>query len=258
MYPEPYNETITRQLIQVERHTILLTKYECEHGINLYFGDFTNWYIHCAFDKEDETLASCGNLFIQQYEIMGWADDNTSAIDTRGFIRLLLQYIHDQYPIVTTLKFNDLSTRDGVNLAVMSYLCTGKTWYEKEFGAYISDIAKSNICYENDKKRLQAAKSLPWEEIRILIHNGKWFGYTDEELKQRYEGAQTWQDFFGPILDEMGITEFCSFISHWLYIFNIRYFNNLMSHIFIMPVADCGLQYQISDYKSSERRSEKT
>jgi hypothetical protein len=261
-YPDEYNSNsyVSRYKISIGHQTILLTKYESDDEISLYFGGFLKWCIHCDINKQNGQINPLGNIIKLRYDILCSLDDKFSrGTDTKALVNLLLQYIHNNYPDVTTLEFNDLSWRpcdDGspVDLTVMTYLWTGKTWYEKNFDAYISNKNNSNINYYNYKNKLELAKSLPWEKIVKIIKNGAKLGYTDEELKQRYETAQTWKEFFNPIVDEKGISSFCIFVSPWLTKFTNEYFSNLMSLVFIMPIKERGVKYEISDYKNGGAR----
>jgi hypothetical protein len=176
--------------------------------------------------------------------------------DMKKLVQLMIQYIHDTYPSVEYLSFNDLSTKrcdtaNEVNLAVMTYLYAETTWYEKNFRAQIAPQSKAE--WERISTKYQHAKKGPWDTMKRTIKNYKSLPYTAEELQHMYESANTWRAFFEPIAEKITIQQFCIFVSEWLDSFIAKYFNNLMGLTYRMPIAETHIQYTKEIYHSGGR-----
>ena len=202
--------------------------------------------------------------------------------DTKQLLYFLIQYIHNTYPAVKVLQFNDLSTRKcdnmtEVNLAVMAYLYTEKTWYEKNFSATIAKQSKNafdDIIIKWNKSKIQT----PWYIIKDMIYNYKELPFTEKELEELYNHKElqlhlteqelisiykdisvakitSWKDFFEPIFKKIGISQFCIFVSPWLDSFISENFNNLMGLTYDIPIKETGLKYIKNDFIGGRYKS---
>jgi hypothetical protein len=252
-YPEKCdNQTIQKKKVLLGNKSILLTEYVSDRSINIHIGGKTKWCIHCEVIKKDGSIQSNGYLIKVRYDNLCSLDSIFKrGFDTKQLIYFLIQYIHDTYPSVQELQFNDLSTKscdneDEVSLAVMTYLYRGQTWYEKNFDAtitydYIDDLDRIVVKYN-------AAKLIPWDIMKETIQNNSMTQMTNTELETLYNRTKTWIKFFNTIYETIDIGDFCMFISPWIDKFILKYFNNLQGLNYTMPVKDYNIQYSIVDY----------
>lgn len=254
-YPNGDNSIITKTKILIgNTQSFLVVSYQTEKSINIYVGGPEKWCINCELirDKERNVIKPIGYLNRIRYDMLCSLEHSfAKGYDTKQLVYFLLQYIHDKYPSVKELLFNDASTRKcnneiDVNLAVMSYLYSGQTWYEKNFGAYINNEYK--FLYDNIINRYNNFKNIPWNEMSITILNNEYSGLSDDEIEELYNSSKTWRDFFGTIFNKIEIADFCMFISNWLDNFILKYFNNLQGFTYLMPIRDYNLKYVESGY----------
>ncbi len=255
-YPDKRaNEVITRHKLNGSVKSILLTSYESDYSINIYMGGRERWCVHCELIKDKDGMKPTGFLIKIRYDMLCSLEKNIIRGEATMLLQLLIQYISIQHPTVKELSFNDLSTRQcdnatPVNLAVMTYLYTGKTWYQKNFHAYLSPQS------EQEWERIKALSNptiIPWEEMKQTIRNR----IAGENIDAFYHNAHTWQDFFGPIFQKIGIAKFCIFVSEWIDHFIAKYFNNLMGLTFLLPIRNIGLHYSQESYQGGRRTRRK-
>lgn len=250
------NEKVSQKAIQIgNSQSFLLVTYESLRTINMYVGGPNKWCINCELIKRDNEIKKIGYLIKIRYDIQCSLEHSfVKGKDTKELVRFLLQYIHDTYPSVTDLSYNDLSTRscdDGVdvNLAVMTYLYSEQTWYEKNFGSRIEPQ------YEREWNRIktvlnESKKNVVWDTMKETIQNNKKItGISDEELEELYNHTNSWKDFFGAIHDRIKIDKFCIFVSTWLDRFILQYFNTLRGLTYLMPIRDYHIRYSEKEYK---------
>jgi hypothetical protein len=252
-YPDKReNETVTKTKLQIGKKNILLITYESERAINIYVGGPEKWCIHCELIKRENQVQPLGYLIKLRYDMLCSLEHNfAKGHDIKQILYILSRYIYDKYPNVKELSFNDLSTRqcdneNDVNLAVMTFLYAGKTWYEKNFNAYIASHNKSEM--EKIKRKYSEAKSIPWEEMKETVRNNPYSGMTDDEMGELYMNTETWKEFFETIYDKIEIADFCMFISTWVDAFIQKYFNNLQGLTYIMPIVRYNIDYKESNY----------
>lgn len=241
------------------KQSFLLVTYESAKTINIYVGGEDKWCINAELIKEGANTKPLGYLIKLRYDMYCSLEHSfTKGKDTKQLLYFLVQYIHDRYPQVKGLLFNDLSTREcdndsEVNLAVMTYLYSEKTWYEKAAGAYISPQSEKE--FAAIKSKFRKAKETPWDVMSATIKNqAHYTEYSDNELETLYQNSKTWKEFFEPIYKKIDIADFCVFISSWLDNFILKYFNNLQSLTFIIPVKDYRLTYNAQEYIKGGRR----
>ena len=171
---------------------------------------------------------------------------------TNMILKFIITYIKTSYPHVTGLSFNDASYRScdngaQVSLAMMSYITTGKTWYQNNFGAFLD--SKSDSIFQKIETDFQQKKSLvTWEIFKGMIDNS--LPIEEDAMKEMYDSAKTWQEFFGPLKDLLGVSEFCMFIAPWFDTFIKTYMRfNMMGLLYIIPIEDYGIVYTLSQYQ---------
>lgn len=243
----PSSLIFKRETLKLNNKTIILSTSETERAINIYLGGIKHWCIHSELIKENGKIKEEGYLVKIRYDMLCSVEENIKhGGDISKLLKLLIQHLHKSYPTVKYLLFNDLSTRRcdngyDTNLAVMTYLYTEKTWYEKNFGAELSQ--QSEDAFKDIIKKFTKSKKLSWDIIKSTIHNYKQLPYTELELETLYNNSTTWKDFFEPIEDKIKIAEFCIFVSSWLDSFILKYFNNLMGLTYKLPIKSMDIEY---------------
>lgn len=253
------HQTIDKKTILIGTKKLLLSTYEKGRTINLYIGGHDKWCIHCDLSKDGNIVKSMGYLIKIRYDMLCSLDNNMSrGYDMKQMMMFLIQYIHNTYPTVKELSFNDLSVKTcdnsfQVSLATMTYLYSGKTWYEKNFGAYISPQSSSEL--KKVERRFEDFKQIPWSDMKEIIKGREHIKeISEEEFEELYTKAKTWKEFFEPIYKQIEIADFCIFLSSWIDTFILKYFNNLQGFTYIIPIKDYKIIYESSEYKRGGRR----
>ena len=213
--------------VGVGNKNLKMTIFETENIINIYIGGPTLYCIHASINKENSVFVqrgiydkSVGTIEQIYYNRECSLEHNFArGVDTNMIILLVCQYIRDNYPYVSYLKFNDASSRTcdngtATSLAAMTYLYSGLTWYQKNFEAIMAPnaVAKFNNLIEAYNARKQ---QYTWAAFREIFIKGP-LPLSEEEMQEMYEVATTWRDFFGPLKERIKVFAFCNFISPWL------------------------------------------
>lgn len=255
----PTTLIFNREILKLENKTIILSTSETNRSINIYLGGVKHWCIHCELIKENNMIKEEGYLVKIRYDMLCSVEENINrGGDITKLLKLLIQYVYDTYPEVKYLLFNDLSIRRcdngyDTNLAVMTYLYTEKTWYEKNFGATISP--QSAITFKDIIDKLNTSKHIPWDTMKETLYNYKVLPYTESEIEQMYTSAKTWKEFFEPIQKKIEISEFCIFVSSWLDSFILKYFNNLMGLTYRLPIKTTNIPYTKNTFTGGRYKS---
>jgi hypothetical protein len=171
---------------------------------------------------------------------------------------LLVSYIRDNYPHVSTIRFTDTSSKTcdnghTVELPLMQYIRTGKTWYESNFHAYLDE--SDAIKFKSEEASFQRLKNaIEWETMKSYISGD--LPLPEEEIQDLFNNAKTWQDFFGPLSNKIGISAFCIFVAPWIHRFTGSLFRfNFGSARYIMPLDKLShIEYTASNYVRGGRR----
>ncbi len=253
-------QNVTKKQIHIgNSQSFLLVSYETSRKIDIYIGGPDKWCINCELVKDaNNEVKQQGYLIKARYDMLCSLEHSfAKGKDTRQLILFLIQYINNNYKSVKGLQFNDLSTRScdndvHVNLAVMTYLYSNKTWYQKNFGAFISPQNKEE--FNKIIQKYNYSKKIAWDIMKETIANCEESGSSDDELEQLYNDANTWKEFFEPIYNKLEIADFCIFISNFIDKFIIKYFNNLQGLTFIIPIRDYNIKYTENKHNRGGRR----
>ena len=251
--------TETKEQIQVGSKRLLFTTRISSSYRNLYIGGRSYYCLYVQIPREDGPLASLvdittGSLPEVKYNAeCSIEGEFIRGIDTTQILRILLDSIRKRYPHVRSLSFSDASYRtcdsgSTISLAEMSYITTGKTWYERMFGAYLDP--ESATLFSAKETLFQAMKTqMPWAIFRETVP-------VPDSAEELYRSSQTWQAFFGPLKDQMGVSEFCTFAAPWLHGFLQQF---LPIHIaglqYRMPIQATEIAYTIGPYLAGGGRS---
>jgi hypothetical protein len=246
--------------------SLKLSIYETIDTITLFIGGHNVYCIEAMLYKKDSIFvkrlnypAHVGLLTQVYYNINCSLEKNfQKGVDTMRILHVLCAYIRKHYPYVTILSFTDASYKTcdnniDVELAEMTFLRTGKTWYEKNYSAYLEE---SYIPQYNEMlhKLDIAKKTMTWNDFSQFIA-GECSMY-NKEMEELYNSAIVWQDFFGPLSTKIGISEFCIFVAPWLHKFFMAITNaSFASFKYRMPLDKIpGIEYSESQYVRGGRR----
>ena len=259
--PKPKaSQQVYTKYVTVRNKKMIMTFHESDTSITIYIG---NSRIYCIdvqlLKKVNGEFYDQGHLTKIRWDRVCSLNDNfEKGTDSVMILKLILTYIFNTYPI-KSMTFTDLSTKecdDGskINLAALKYLTVGKTWYEDNFGASIDE--SSSVFYSSLLKQLTTKKlNTTWEQLRGYIPM-KSIPIEESKLQELYEKAGTWQEFFNPILQELGKSRLCKIFSPWFDTFVMGFLRmNYISLVYVLPIKDYGIRYTLSDYPQGGMRS---
>lgn len=265
-YPLAKSHMKVRSLaLKVGSKTLRMVIHESDNYITFFIGGHTKYCIHGFILKQDSPMSKYDDISIGEFSKIhhnlecSLEHDFKRGADTNMILKVFLSYIHTHYSYVKYLKFDDASNRNCdngriVDLAEMSYITTGKTWYEKNFGAKLSE--SSRILFDRVERKFQEMKStVAWEPFSANLEKGKDSPIPILEIKDMYEKAATWQDFFGPLREKMGIEKFCPFVAPWLEEFMHSYFKmKFIKFEYLMPLEPNKISFTELPYSRGGRR----
>ena len=215
-----------KETVKIGSYSILLTTHDRDSSIILYFGSHELYCLEIFIIKNKANMPS-GCFDPKEASISRIEFNSTCSLeynlkrglDINTILRFAISHIKRTYPYVKGILFNDMSFRTSgetyqrIGNAFMNYIATGQTWYEKHFGAYLDTFSKE--IFDTYAQNFQEEKKkIPWEIMKEIIEHEYPIG--EEHMKELYESANTWQEFFGPIFTILGPREFCDFVSRWL------------------------------------------
>jgi hypothetical protein len=235
--------------LRIKRKSLKLAVYENDNTVDIYIGGPTIYCMHAFVNKPTSVFVehgisalSTGTIANILHNIECSLEHNfQKGMDTTAIVYLLMAYITNHYPYVQTLSFTDAShkTCDNghiVELSEMTYIRTGITWYQKHFRAYLTEKDQSRFLEAN--ARFQALKRVfTWAHMKSIMTTYDGTIMEEDAIKSLFETAATWQDFFGPLSDKIGISVFCAFVAPWLHTFLIQSLRfNFSGPMYVMPL----------------------
>lgn len=262
-YPIPRDDTnVTKQLLTLDKKQVVFSTYETKDTITYYIGGYDLFCLELFIMKQDSLFSrildvSVAKLNKIQYNKKCSLHNNFErGIDTSVILKFMISYVSEHYPYITSISFNDASSREcdnghEVNLAAMSYLISGKTWYEKHYGAYLEP--KSKVEFEKYEKEFQKKKmEISWELMKSIITTP--LPMNEYEMEVYYTNALTWQEFFKAVSDSIGISDFCKFIAPWLNTFLKLFFKVDIQYLtYRFPIKNYAITYTLSNYQRGGR-----
>lgn len=259
--PPKQGARVTRKLVTVGIKRMIMTIHETDNSITIYVGNPRIYCIDVQLLKMiNGDLYDRGNLSKIRWDKVCSLDDNfEKGTDSTMLLKLVISYIHSTYPMVKTLRFTDMSTKEcddgsNINLAALKYLTVGKTWYEDNFGATIDEERKA--FYDTlGRQLLEKKHNTSWDKLKTVVPVNK-LGIPEDEVKSLYTKATTWQDFFNPIIQRIGKVQGCITFSPWFDGFVWGHLSmSFISLQYTLPIKDHGIQYVVSDYKSGGKKT---
>lgn len=256
-------QTEVKRTVKIGTKTLLMTLRETTDTINIYIGGHDLYCLNIFILKENSIYSRMRDTSIAHLPGIDFNRECSleynfnRGLDTTMLLKFSITYIQKTYPHVRGISFNDASYRtcdngQNVSLAMMSYITSGQTWYEKHFGAYLD--AKSKVKFiPVEKEFIESKKTFTWEMMNTLIESE--FPIEKEKVKELFDSAGTWQEFFGPLKEKLGISEFCIFIAPWIPKFiQLTMDDTILGLHYILPIQDYGIVYSISDYQRGGKR----
>jgi len=246
--------------------SLKLTIHETADTVTLYIGGHDVYCIDFLFYKPDSPYGrifdvSLGYLSHVYYDMQCSLEHNfRKGLDTHMIMKLLITYIKANYPHIRGIKLKDASYKTCDNdqhilLSEMSYLTTGRTWYEKNFNAYINPTDKAK--FDAAVREFDTHKeSISWEMFQSFIKGPLPEPISEDALKTAYETSATWIIFFTKLRDMVGVSQFCIFAAPWLHSFVMAIMRfDFTSVEYIIPVDDTHkINYTRENYKRGGRR----
>jgi hypothetical protein len=202
---------------KLRKKVMIITTFECETSITINIGNTEIYCIDCTIIKNNTGIYNTGILTKARWDIdCSIGDPFEKGDDSIIIIKLLLTYIKDRYPSVTELLFTDMSTKtcdDGssVNLAAMKVFTDGKTWYETHFDVKMDkqyqDLYNNMKNYANEKKL-----SMTFDGFMGYININN-IPIDNKLMRIQYENSKNWQDFFSYIRNNIGVSQYCIWLS---------------------------------------------
>lgn len=129
-----------------------------------------------------------------------------------------MYFVSKSCPFIEGFEINDLSTRlcdndTTITLSYFSITTYGKTWYEKNFKAYIIDEQKRKN-YEDIICDLFKRKLPEWDAFNVLFLRGV-NNEIKDKLKLIHENSTTYKSLFKNINNE-GISNACIYLEPWI------------------------------------------
>jgi hypothetical protein len=210
----------------------LITTHKSDKTINVYIGGPHAYCIQGQINRKTKIKSDnnrMDDLFPPHVaHIHNVYNDNICAAnrrfkrgsDTRNIFHLMLTLIKRFAPYVSEIRFTDKSTREcdngiHVNLAVMHYLQDGRTWYETHFNAKMNPRDKDEL--QKAEETLESHK-ISWEILNDHFITTNQLPLSESEMEELYNSAKSTLAFFRALYKEIGIAQFCVFISPWIHL----------------------------------------
>ena len=196
-------------LLRVGSHIYRLSARTSEFSTMIYLGGHTTQCIECQVFPTNPI----GNLVKIAYDercsLSGMFERGSSI---KQLLAVLLSYLQKYYPYVTALSFTDASSRDcgskhTIQLASFYYLLYGKTWYMQNMAAVFAKSADT-MRFQKANTSFQARKAtMTWEEFDRYITAKH--PLSEEMMKELYNNASSWSEYFQSLRDKIGAAELC-------------------------------------------------
>jgi hypothetical protein len=253
--PAAANAKVARYSLKYNEKDMTMTIHETDMSITIYVGNDSLYCIDAKILKKVN-----GELYEVGYLTkIGGCED---------YIKVVLSYIHSNYP-VGAVSFSDMSWAYGqINLAAFNYLTVRRVWFEDIYDGFASacvSASAADIVYEQklfyrqlEFKLLDKKQKTPWEQLGAYIPVDK-LSLPVEEVRELYMKAATWQDFFRPIVERLGEKEkekVYMIFSPWFHAFVTGYLGiSYISLQYILPVKDYGVYTVKEDNPKSTEAS---
>ena len=137
---------------------------------------------------------------------------------TQNMLKVALSLVSQLYQEIKYFTFRDYSEKEcdnaaNIHLGYFSLITSGKTWYEKNFGAIIKDEIFRDL-YKKDLDKLNH-KEIDIEISDILIKN-KVKQPLREIIIKEFEDSNNFKDFFNKLNEKFGRSMLCEYLEPWI------------------------------------------
>lgn len=141
------------------------------------------------------------------------------GIGTQNMLKVSLSLVSQLYPEIESFIFKDFSEKEcdngaNIHLGYFSLVISGKTWYEKNFGAVLKDTYLQNM-YIQDKEKLNKKVN---EKIDLsdILEKAKVKKDLKEILLLEYNKSNSFKDFFSNLNKNFGKHMLCEYLQPWI------------------------------------------
>ena len=217
-YPEKKSLQVeTKEIIKSSTNSFLLTTRTSPTSVMVYIGGIYKYCIECQVFPNNQVAVLSKIEYDEKCSLSGHYERGT---DTLTIISLVIGYIHDKFPLVKQLMFDDYSSREckekcHIDLASFYYALYGETWYMKKMGAtFMKEIDK--VKFQKAHETFQKSKEISrWEDLDQFVNYN--YPIPVETVQKLFQESTTWTAFFSSLRDEVNdISKLCVFMQSWI------------------------------------------
>jgi hypothetical protein len=162
------------------------------------------------------------------------------GIGTQNMFLTMLALISKMYPDIESFQFKDFSEKTcdngaNIHLGYFSLITSGKTWYEKNFGAILQNPIIRKIYYE-DKNKFNKKDIIGVDISEILSNINK---PLKEIILNEYNNSISYRDFFNNLNIKFGRNMSCEYLQPWIQKFMIQLnFEQYFHMDWIIPIEE--------------------
>ena len=162
------------------------------------------------------------------------------GIGTQNMFLTILALISKMYPNIESYQFKDFSEKTcdngaNIHLGYFSLITSGKTWYEKNFGAILQNPIIRKIYYE-DKNKFNKKDIIGIDISEILSNINK---PLKEIILNEYNNSISYRDFFNNLNIKFGRNMLCEYLQPWIQKFMIQLnFEQYFHMDWIIPIEE--------------------
>jgi len=162
-YPKKPTQTEIQEIIETTANKYLLTVRTSDTSTMIYLGGVNAWCINCHV-LHNGTVANMPK--IEYNEACSLTGRYRRGV---GILALMMTYIHDRFPNITHITFDDYSWRNcdeqqTIDLAPFYYLMYGVTWYMNKMGATFETAADASHFTDANRRFQQLKTTMTWDE----------------------------------------------------------------------------------------------
>ena len=140
----------------------------------------------------------------------------TPGDSTRRMVRAAMTFVTQRFPWVDSFKLTDASTFACVgsivmDLANVSWVTYGKTYYERFFDAALADPNLARNYADDTSKLLNPDAKVPYEAFKTLATDLP----AEASIRKAYAETKTYLQFFQRLKEESG-ERYCELIHPWV------------------------------------------
>lgn len=194
-YAKKPTQTETREELETETNTYLLTRRSSDWSVMIYIGGITTYCIECQI-LHDSPIANLSKI---EYDENCSLSGSKRGSDTVGILELLLSYIQNNFKQVRQLQFDDCECdgRRRIDLAPFYYVFNEKTWYMNTMGAKFANEADKKTFFIANKEFQEKKITTTWEEYDRFVTTAH--PLPEEDMKKLFKENETWNTFFNAL-----------------------------------------------------------